>query len=113
MSELDKEDLQKNMGVLVAFTIAKYSTKVQKDRGLPPGCSLNIKEMIILSKPAHYHDLVDEFGDPEEAGLDTSNLVPVTSFYKASAGPSKKEVDERQKIADEAEAEIRAIKMRK
>src|ERR1700743_3358123 len=109
MEHFDPEDLQKNLGVLITYTIAKYSTKKQQEKGIPAACSLNIKELIVLTEElANYNIALEDFVDPEPAGLNLSHLAPISSFSKSIPGPSQKGIKEQKRLADMAKERIRA-----
>jgi hypothetical protein len=113
LPRLDPDDLGTNSAVLVTFHVAKYSSKAHKEKKLPPACSLNIKELILLTKPELDGDLLTEFSDIPPVNLDFARLPALSDFGRNIAGPSDKEKTLRRKQTEKQNEKIRAEKAKR
>jgi hypothetical protein len=113
MEATDVDDLRKNSALFVTFTVSKYSTQAQRSRGLPAGCSLNIKEIIVLAMAEEDGDIVKEFREPEPHGLDLRRYTQLEHFEYKAPVPKQSDKEKIKKEMEAAKREVRAAKAKK
>jgi len=106
---LDKDDLLKNSVVLVTFHVTRYESK---QKALPPACSMNIKELVLLNS-AEKSQRVTSSEIIFDANLNFKGLPSLSTFGDVDRSLTESQQKAIKSKEDEAKDRIRALKRKK